>query len=84
MLRAAEEYPQVRYGLTANVCWSRFWLLLPEGVQENVSAARERLNKVGQDIPPVEVTTFDVQSYRDHLIDQGRKPATVNSRDGAR
>ncbi|MEA3340856.1 MAG: phage integrase N-terminal SAM-like domain-containing protein, partial [Chloroflexota bacterium] len=36
--------------------------------------------KVGQDIPPVEVTAFDVQNYRDHLIDQGRKPATVNRR----
>jgi integrase/recombinase XerC len=36
--------------------------------------------KVGQDVPPVEVTAFDVQSYRDHLIDQGRKPATVNRR----
>jgi integrase/recombinase XerC len=36
--------------------------------------------KVGQDVPPVEITTFDVQSYRDHLIDQGRKPATVNRR----
>jgi integrase len=35
---------------------------------------------VGQDVPPVEVTAFDVQSYRDHLIDQGRKPATVNRR----
>ena len=36
--------------------------------------------KVGQDAPPVEVTAFDLQSYRDHLIDQGRKPATVNRR----
>jgi hypothetical protein len=44
VLRAAEEYPQVRYGLTANVCWPRLWLLLPDGVQKDVSAARERLN----------------------------------------
>jgi hypothetical protein len=44
VLRAAEEYPQVRYGLTANVCWPRLWLLLPDGVQEDISAAREQLN----------------------------------------
>jgi site-specific recombinase XerD len=36
--------------------------------------------QVGQDTLPVEVTTFDVQKYRDHLVDLGRKPATVNRR----
>jgi integrase/recombinase XerC len=36
--------------------------------------------QVGQDTPPVEVTAFDVQKYRDHLVDLGRKPATVNRR----
>ncbi|MBU0704241.1 MAG: tyrosine-type recombinase/integrase [Chloroflexi bacterium] len=36
--------------------------------------------QVGEDVPPVQVTTFDVQKYRDHLIDLGRKPATVNRR----
>jgi hypothetical protein len=40
--------------------------------------------EVGEDVPPVEVTTFDVQSYHVHLIDQGRKPAIVNSGNGAR
>jgi hypothetical protein len=44
ILRAAEEYPQVRYGLGATVCWPRLWLLLPEGVQKEMTAARERLN----------------------------------------
>jgi hypothetical protein len=39
--------------------------------------------EVGEDVPPVEVTTFDVQSYHVHLIDQGRKPAIVNSGNGA-
>jgi hypothetical protein len=32
--------------------------------------------KIGADVPPVEVTPFDVQKYRDHLTDLGRKPAT--------
>jgi len=36
--------------------------------------------RVGENVPPVEVTTFDVQKYRDHLVDLGRKPATVNRR----
>jgi hypothetical protein len=44
VLRASEEYPQVRYGLTANVCWPRLWLLLPESVQEEISTAREQLD----------------------------------------
>jgi len=44
ILRAAEEYPRVRYGLGAAVCWPRLWLLLPEGVQKEITAARERLN----------------------------------------
>jgi hypothetical protein len=44
VLRASEEYPRVRYGLTANVCWPRLWLLLPESVQEELSTAREQLD----------------------------------------
>lgn len=35
----------------------------------------ERLGKI---VLPVEVTAFDVQRYRDHLIELGRKPSTVN------
>lgn len=31
-------------------------------------------------MPLAEVTTFDVQRYRDHLIDAGRKPSTINRR----
>lgn len=36
--------------------------------------------QVGREVPPVEVTPFDVQQYRDHLISLGRKPAGVNRR----
>lgn len=36
--------------------------------------------QVGHDVSPVEVTTFDVQKYRDALVAQGRKPAGVNRR----
>jgi len=35
---------------------------------------------IGQEVPPVEVTPFDVQKYRDHLVALGRKPAGVNRR----
>ncbi len=34
--------------------------------------------RLGKAVPPIEVTTFDVQRYRDHLVDLGRKPSTVN------
>ena len=36
-----------------------------------------RLNK---EVPPIEVTTFDIQRYRNHLLDQGRQPAGINRR----
>lgn len=44
LLQSAEEYPQVRYGLTMSVCWPRLWLLLPEETQEALTNARGRLN----------------------------------------
>lgn len=34
--------------------------------------------QLGETVPPVEVTAFDVQRYRDHLNELGRKPSTVN------
>ena len=34
--------------------------------------------QLGETVPPVEVTAFDIQRYRDHLIELGRKPSTVN------
>jgi len=36
--------------------------------------------QIGREVPPVEVTPFDVQKYRDHLVALGRKPAGVNRR----
>jgi integrase/recombinase XerC len=36
--------------------------------------------RIGESVPPVEVTTFDIPNYRDHLVDLGRKPATINRR----
>lgn len=43
LLRSAEDYPGLRYGLDAIVCWPRLFLLLPPGTQQEISAARERL-----------------------------------------
>ena len=37
-------------------------------------------HQIGRDIPPVEVTPFDLQSYRDHLVAKGARPATINRR----
>jgi len=44
LLRAAEEYTQVRYGLAMGTCWPRLWLLLPEETQNTLGEARQRLN----------------------------------------
>ena len=44
ILRAAEEHPQVRYGLVTGVCWPRLWLVLPEGAQKALGEARHELN----------------------------------------
>ena len=48
VLRASEEHSQVRYGLNANVCWPRLWLLLPADVQEDISVARGQLNEAAR------------------------------------
>lgn len=44
VLRAAEEYPQVRYGLVTGVCWPRLWLLLPQEARDALAESRERLD----------------------------------------
>lgn len=44
ILQAAESAPRNKYGLDAVICWPRLWLLLPKEVQENLSAARQRLD----------------------------------------
>jgi len=36
--------------------------------------------QIGREVPPVEVTAFDVQKHRDHLVNEGHEPATVNRR----
>jgi site-specific recombinase XerC len=36
--------------------------------------------RIDREVPTVEVTTFDVQKYRDHLVTLGRKPAGINRR----
>ncbi len=48
ILRAAEEYPQVRYGLAMSVCWPRLWLVLPEKAREEVNEARGQLDAAAQ------------------------------------
>jgi hypothetical protein len=44
LLRVAEEYPRVRYGLAMSVCWPRLWLILSEGTQTTLADVREQLN----------------------------------------
>lgn len=44
ILRSAEDYAHVRYGLSTSICWPRLWLSLPEEAQETVSHARQKLN----------------------------------------
>ena len=63
-LRAQDRSRHTVDGYRRNVEWFFAWL-------------REQ---TGRDIPLGEVTTFDVQRYRDHLMDAGRKPATINQR----
>lgn len=45
ILRAAEEYPALRYGLDTIVVWSRLWFLLPEDVQAEIAYARRSLDE---------------------------------------
>ncbi|HOO54362.1 MAG TPA: hypothetical protein PLX30_09005 [Methanothrix sp.] len=44
ILRAAEEYPFLRYGLNIFVVWPRLWLILPENVKQELNFARATLN----------------------------------------
>jgi hypothetical protein len=44
ILRSAEEYPYIRYGLEIHVTWPRIWLLLPDAAQKELSQARQSLN----------------------------------------
>jgi hypothetical protein len=44
ILRSAEEYPQVRYGLGMSVCWPRLWLVIPKETQETLAQTRQQLD----------------------------------------
>ncbi|WP_088893243.1 hypothetical protein [Leptolyngbya ohadii] len=44
ILRSAESKPSDKYGLDAVICWSRLWLVLPEGVRRELQDARADLN----------------------------------------
>lgn len=43
-LRVAERISFDKYGLDSVVCWPRLWLLLPDGTQAELSAARQELD----------------------------------------
>ncbi len=45
LLRAAEEHPEIRYGLNAIVCWSRLYPLLPDVLRKLIDRARANLNE---------------------------------------
>lgn len=44
LLRSAEAYPKVRYGLGMSVCWPRLWLAMPQETQETLAQTRQKLN----------------------------------------
>jgi hypothetical protein len=44
ILRASEDRCAMKYGLDAIICWPRLWLVLPEEVKTELSAARSGLN----------------------------------------
>lgn len=44
ILRSAEDRCATKYGLDAIICWPRLWLLLPDAVKAELSAARDALN----------------------------------------
>ncbi len=44
LLRAAESYPQERYGLDSIIVWGRLWILLPEETRQELQHAQQRLD----------------------------------------
>jgi hypothetical protein len=45
LLRASEDYPRVRYGLDAMVCWPRLYPLLSDTLRQSIDSARGKLNE---------------------------------------
>lgn len=45
LMRAAEEYANVHYGLEITITWSRLWLLLPASTQQEISRSRQNLDR---------------------------------------
>lgn len=48
ILRAAEEYPNLHYGLEISITWPRLWLVLPESTQKEIGESRQALNESAQ------------------------------------
>ncbi len=45
ILSAAEEYPEVRYGLEITTVWPRFWFVLPDDAKKELNSARKCLDE---------------------------------------
>ncbi|PKN93326.1 MAG: hypothetical protein CVU44_10570 [Chloroflexi bacterium HGW-Chloroflexi-6] len=45
ILKSAEEYPRIRYGLEASIVWPRLWLLLTSDTQKEIISARSAVNE---------------------------------------
>ncbi|MGD0952601.1 MAG: hypothetical protein ABR985_09440 [Methanotrichaceae archaeon] len=45
ILSAAEEYPEIRYGLETVTTWPRLWLVLPTSTKDELQVTRDSLNE---------------------------------------
>ncbi|RME41147.1 MAG: hypothetical protein D6794_01080 [Deltaproteobacteria bacterium] len=48
ILRTAETRPRQRYGLDPVLLWPHLWLLLPEDIRDNLSVARQQMDRMAQ------------------------------------
>jgi hypothetical protein len=44
VLRSAEEYPFLTYGLETTITWPHLWLVMPESTRQEIGAARQQLD----------------------------------------